>query len=339
MPGGLVRLVAPAVEPLTVAQAAAHLRLDSLNVEPTPGAPTVALASPAAPGTVDNGAHRYRVTFVTADGETDGGDISAPVTVVDKTVNGTVRVTAIQLGGSLVTARRLYRTAAGGSDYFLVATIADNTTTTYTDSTADASLGAGVPSTNTTSDPLVIEMIQDAREYVEAFTNRALITQQWRHTQDGFPPHYFETASPYIETVSGLQHPELLDLHRDVIRLPKPPLISVDAITYVDPDGNTQTLDPSLYFVNTTEVRGEISRAFGQPWPATRWQQNAVTVDFTCGYGATAASIPAQARRAMRLLVEHYYSNRGLFEARRFALEIPHSVDDLLWQIRAEEAA
>jgi hypothetical protein len=41
----------------------------------------------------------------------------------------------------------------------------------------------------------------------------------------------------------------------------------------------------------------------------------------------------------MRLLIEHYFSNRGLFEGKRFALEIPHSIDDMLWQVRAEEAA
>jgi flagellar hook protein FlgE len=42
------------------------------------------------------------------------------------------------------TDRYIYRTAAGGSTYQLVADIPDNTTTTYTDTTADASLGAAV---------------------------------------------------------------------------------------------------------------------------------------------------------------------------------------------------
>ena len=39
-----------------------------------------------------------------------------------------------------VIARKIYRTKAGGSTYWLLATIADNTTTTYTDTAADASL-------------------------------------------------------------------------------------------------------------------------------------------------------------------------------------------------------
>ncbi len=60
-----------------------------------------------------------------------------------------VPLSAIPLGGGSVTSRKLYRTAAGGSQLKLLATIADNTTTIYSDSTADGSLGANVPTSNT----------------------------------------------------------------------------------------------------------------------------------------------------------------------------------------------
>jgi hypothetical protein len=53
-----------------------------------------------------------------------------------------VSLAGLPLGATGVTARKIYRTAAGGSQLKLLATIADNTTPTYTDSTADASLGA-----------------------------------------------------------------------------------------------------------------------------------------------------------------------------------------------------
>ena len=140
-------ITAPTVEPVTLAEVMAHLRLDASNQEQAPGAPTVALIVPAAAGNVDNGAHRYLVTFVTADGETEAGTPSAAVTVTDKSVNGKVTVSAIPLGGGAVTARKLYRTVAGGSTYLLLATLADNTTTTYTDNIADAGLGAGAGNT------------------------------------------------------------------------------------------------------------------------------------------------------------------------------------------------
>lgn len=42
-------------------------------------------------------------------------------------------------------ARKLYRTVASGTEYLFLATINDNTTTTYTDSTADSALGVSTP--------------------------------------------------------------------------------------------------------------------------------------------------------------------------------------------------
>ena len=55
----------------------------------------------------------------------------------------------ISVGGALVTARKIYRTAAGGTQQKLAATIGDNTTTTWVDTVTDASLGANVPVVNT----------------------------------------------------------------------------------------------------------------------------------------------------------------------------------------------
>jgi hypothetical protein len=74
------RLTPPATEPLTLDEAKAFCRLDGTNAEPKPPAITaVALAAPAAPGNVDNGAHRYLATFVTSIGETEAGVVSAAV--------------------------------------------------------------------------------------------------------------------------------------------------------------------------------------------------------------------------------------------------------------------
>lgn len=115
--------------------------------EPTPAAVSVALAGAGA-GNVENGVHGYKVTFVTADGETDPST-NVNVTVVDKTANGKVTVSGIPTGSELVTARKLYRTLAGAGTWKLLATIPDNTTTTYLDNIADGSLTTNAPSANT----------------------------------------------------------------------------------------------------------------------------------------------------------------------------------------------
>ena len=101
-------------------------------------------------GNIENGTHSYKTTFVTAYGETTPSVTSNVVTVVDKTLQGQVALTAIAVGPTGTVSRRVYRTVTGNAgNYKLLATIADNVTTIYTDNTADAGLGADAPITNT----------------------------------------------------------------------------------------------------------------------------------------------------------------------------------------------
>lgn len=281
---------APATEPLTIAEVMQHCRIDASNQEPAPGAPTVALASPAVAGNVTAGSHRYRVTFVTADGETEGGVVSSAVTVADAGVNGKVELTAIPLGGSLVTSRKIYRTAAGGSTYLLLATIADNTTTTYTDNIADGSLGAGAPTTNTTDDPQLTMLIKSARRQAEAELGRHLITQTLEATFDKFPRYCGD--------------------HRCDNNIKLPPLQSVTSISYVDTNGDSQTLASDQYVVDTKSQPARIRPAYGVTWPSTRDQNNAVTVRFVAGYGA-ASAVPESIKQWMLVRIKHAHDNRG----------------------------
>jgi len=273
---------AAATEPLSIAEVTAYLRLDQSNQEPAPGAISVALAAPAVAGNVTAGAHRYLATFVTADGETQAGEVSAAVTVADAAINGKVELTAIPIGGALVTARKLYRTAAGGSTYLLLATLANNTATTYTDNIADASLGAQAPTSNTTNDPLLGGLIAAARAQAETDLHRYLITQ----TLDA----YFDEFPRYV-------NPRFPDR---TLRLP--PLQTVTAITYVDIDGTTQTLAADQYVVDANSKPARISEAYGCAWPSTRCQENAVKVRFVAGYGA-AAAVPECVKLWMKLQI------------------------------------
>lgn len=107
----------------------------------TPPAPTVAAGS----ATGITGTYPYKVTWVTADGETDGGPASASITVTNTKINVTVQGAP---AFTRVTSRKLYRPINGGSTYKLVTTITTDPTAdvTYVDSTADGSLGADLPS-------------------------------------------------------------------------------------------------------------------------------------------------------------------------------------------------
>lgn len=128
------------VNPLTLAT-----RL--LNIA-GPGASVPTLASGGAG--VLTGEYRYRVTFAIRSGstvltESPFSNIAGPITLSANDVDLTSIPTS---GTSGVNARRIYRTANGGAEFFLLTTIADNSTTTYTDNTSDFDL-ALLPSAET----------------------------------------------------------------------------------------------------------------------------------------------------------------------------------------------
>ncbi len=115
--------------------------------------PTALTATIAAGAGVDAGTHSYKVTFVTAGGETDAGAVSNTVTTAGGNLQ--VNLTAIPTGNQYVTSRKIYRTIAGNAavgPWLLQSTIANNTATTLSDNTADAALTTAAPSTNTALD-------------------------------------------------------------------------------------------------------------------------------------------------------------------------------------------
>ena len=140
-----------------------------------------------------------------------------------------------------------------------------------------------------------------AREVVEGCTNRALISQVWDMHLDYFPAE---------------------------ILVPKPKLISIDSITYVDTNGDTQTLDPTVYQVDSRRVPGRVAADYCQSWPSTRRQMNAVTIRFTCGYG-NRTDVPKSIKTAMKLYIGHLFKNRE--ETAPIKLEqIPFGIEALL---------
>ena len=96
-----------------------------------------------AAGAVDNGDHDYIITFSTAGlEETEGGTPSNTVTVANNAVDGQINLTAIPVSTNNAVIRRIiYRRFNGAGTYKTVTTIGDNSTTTYTDNTANAGLG------------------------------------------------------------------------------------------------------------------------------------------------------------------------------------------------------
>jgi uncharacterized phiE125 gp8 family phage protein len=118
----------------------------------------------------------------------------------------------------------------------------------------------------TDQDDEVSDWVRGIASHVEHYTGRALIAQQWRVTLDRFP---------------------------DAINLEKSPIVSVEGVQFLDADGVLQTLDPADYIVDAVSEPGYVVPGRGKAWPATYREINAVSVDYTCGYGASPAAIPA----------------------------------------------
>lgn len=113
---------------------------------PNPGTPSAPVAAVGAAGVL-TGTYEYRVTFVTASGETLASADSNAVSPSAKQVG----LTSIPVGGTGTVKRRIYRDKNGANDYRLVTEIADNTTTTFTDNVADATVAASsqIPTVDT----------------------------------------------------------------------------------------------------------------------------------------------------------------------------------------------
>jgi uncharacterized phiE125 gp8 family phage protein len=121
---------------------------------------------------------------------------------------------------------------------------------------------------STDDDGLIAGYILSARSWAEDLTRRAFTTQTWDYTIDSDWPR---------------MRVGYCDVYR--IELPKPKLISVSSVSYVDTNGASQTLATDQYTVNATGITGLIDPAYGVTWPQVRDQMNAITVRFVCGFG------------------------------------------------------
>lgn len=166
-------------------------------------------------------------------------------------------------------------------------------------------------------DGLVAGYIIAARHHCETYLRRALITQTWDLLIDGDWP---------TECVNGSEQ------HRVVI--PKPPLVSITSVSYVDSAGAAQTLATDQYQVSTKRHEGLIDPAYSVTWPVVRDQADAITVRFVAGYGSNPGDIPEPIRQAMLLLIGHWHANREAVIIGVTPVELPLAVDALLFPFR-----
>ena len=151
-------------------------------------------------------------------------------------------------------------------------------------------------------DVLVENKIKAARELCETYIKRAFVSRTLRLTLDEMPAWEFY--------------------------LPRPPLVSVTSVKYIDSSGTQQTISASDYSVDIYTEPGRITPAYGLSWPSGRAHTNAIEVIYVAGYGA-AASVPQSIKDAIAMTVTQYYWNRG-DEGDKPLTEIPRGAKSLL---------
>lgn len=151
---------------------------------------------------------------------------------------------------------------------------------------------------------LLQEYVEAAADFAENYQERCLRQSTWQAVYDGFPSC-------------------------GVFYVPKPRLVSVSFVKYLDAAGTLTTLATSCYTTDIISEPGRIALKYGQVWPTTLDQIASVTVEFVAGY-ASAAAIPARTRQAIRALASHWYECREPVVVGESVANVPLSVTDLL---------
>lgn len=180
-------------------------------------------------------------------------------------------------------------------------------------------------------DALIGAYVIAARQYIETKINRAIFNQTWKLSLDQFPSHNYAEGTALTTT-----RPSQLEYRFWVgyeIKLPKPSCVSVTSITYLDGTGTRQTLDPSLYAVDTVAEPARVVPAAGLYWPyMVQYIPGSVEVIYvagTYGDGVTVNTCPQTIVVAMLLLISHWYEHRDA-SSKDNLKNIPLGVDELL---------
>jgi uncharacterized phiE125 gp8 family phage protein len=281
---GLVVTTAPTIEPVTLAEVKAHLRLDTgtfadeivstVTVRPDawPVSPTYTIVGTGVDVSNKSALVQISVGTVGASATLDAKiqESNNNSTWNDWTGGGFTQIT------SAGTSEKQY---TGIKGYIrLVCTVA-----------VDAiDFGASVITGNyqTAEDTYIETLITAARELCEDYQNRAYITRTYTYTMDEWPCE-------------------------NIIELPMPPLLTVTSIIYTTSNGTATTWDTAEYEIDVAGFVGRISPSYGYSWPSETLQNTqGISIVYTAGYGATASAVPAKVKHAIKILVGELYENR-----------------------------
>jgi len=135
-------------------------------------------------------------------------------------------------------------------------------------------------------DLIIQDLIDAAIADYDGFSgglNRCLVNQTWAEKMD------------YLSAIR--------------IQLTLYPVSSITSVTYYDTNNAVQTLSPSVYRLQNQNAAAYLELVDGQDWPTVYDRDDAVTITYVCGYGASPSDVPANIRAAIKLHVEAHYES------------------------------
>lgn len=158
--------------------------------------------------------------------------------------------------------------------------------TDFAISIADARAQVRLPASDLSNDTILLGLIRSATTFVQDQTYRQFLRATYEFRYDQFPPG------------------------TNVLWVPRPPLVSVTSITYLDSFGAVQTMPPSDYLVATDCLPGRVSlKALGTTvWPTVLRQGRPITITAVCGY-ATASDVPDDIKQVLLFLVNEWFDH------------------------------
>lgn len=161
--------------------------------------------------------------------------------------------------------------------------------------------------TTSADDTLIDSLIVAARQSIEEFLERSLITQTWDMFLDHFPNGRID------QWWNGVREGDLRSITSasSVIEIPRAPLQSVTSVKTHDQTNTEATFSSSNYFVHTQGTPGRIILNSGNTWPTDLRDHAAVEIRFVAGYGDASTDIPDTILTAAKIIIMSLYENRG----------------------------
>lgn len=111
------------------------------------------------------------------------------------------------------------------------------------------------------------------------------------------------------------------------------PAQSIVSITYFDENEEVQAVPPADYRLQRDMGEAYVELADGASWPSTDARDDAVSIEYACGYGGASADLPSELRLALLMAISREYAIREYADD-RVARQIGDAVDRMMGKFR-----